>query len=343
MADVQWVLRKDWGARAPRGGYGTMPSRPRGVKVHYTGGHENPDMPARHTLCVARARSVQNGHMDGNGWIDVGYSYMVCTHGKVFEARGFGHLPAANGAGLNSGHYAVLGMVGNSGLTQPSDAMLNGIRDVIEYLRGRGVGNEIRGHRDGYSTDCPGSKLYAWVKAGAPRPKGSETPVEPVPPVPAKPAPTPPPKDDDMTYTSLGWSGTGAKTIPASTPTDVVWDTEYADPTKGHAEGTNPSFLDGPRVYVLDVELVLTGLTAGDVVETRLVEVKAKTSPGEILESTRWRPTHVLPGGDGTVLVTHQGIGAVQEGRKLRLQVQHNGAGTVKISRAWARMNSQES
>jgi peptidoglycan hydrolase-like protein with peptidoglycan-binding domain len=40
------------------------------------------------------------------------------------------------------------------------------------------AGNEIKGHRDGYSTDCPGPKLYAWVKAGAPRP-GSTSPSSP--------------------------------------------------------------------------------------------------------------------------------------------------------------------
>jgi hypothetical protein len=49
--------------------------------------------------------------------------------------------------------------------------MLNGIRDAIEWLRSQGdAGNEIKGHRDGYDTDCPGPKLYAWVKAGAPQP-----------------------------------------------------------------------------------------------------------------------------------------------------------------------------
>ncbi len=348
MAEIQWVNRTGadgWGARPPRGGYGSMPAHPRGVKVHYTGGREDPAMLTNHNRCVARARSVQNGHMDGNGWTDIGYSYLVCAHGKVFVGRGFGNLPAANGPGLNSYHYAVLGMVGNSGLTDPPDAMLAGIRDVIDYLRGRGVGSEIKGHRDGYATDCPGARLYAWVKAGAPRPRTTTTPPEPKPPAPSTPVtPTPTPEDNPMRYTSLGWSGTLAKVIPASTPTDVVFDTEYADPTKSHVDtGANASFLDGPRAYSADLELVLSGVTAGDTVETRLVEVKKGTSPGEVLETTRWHPTVVAPAGDGTVVVTHAGIGAVQEGRKLRLQVQHNSAGTVKIIQAWARMLSQES
>lgn len=344
MADVDWVYRtgKDgWGARSPRGSYGAMPAHPKGVKVHYTGGQENPAMLKDHAKCVARAKSVQNGHMDGNGWIDVGYSYLVCAHGKVFVGRGFGNLPAANGPGLNSGHYAVLGMVGNSGLVKPTDAMLNAIVDVIEYLRGRGVGKEVKGHRNGYATDCPGDELYAWVAKGAPRPKGSATPKPTKPkPEPTVPAPNPP-KDDMDDYTSLGT--TEGKPIATATPTDVLWDTEYADPTKSHVDkGANASFLNGPARYAVDVELVLSGVMAGDVVSTRLVEVKAGTTPGDILEATVWRPTAVLPGGDGTFVVNHPGIGAVQEGRKLRVQVQHNGAGTVKILRGWLRMKSQE-
>ncbi|WP_239089971.1 peptidoglycan-binding domain-containing protein [Sphaerimonospora thailandensis] len=87
--------------------------------------------------------------------------------------RGPHHLPAANGPGLNSGHYAVLGLVGNAGLIQPTDGILNGILDAIDYLREHGdAGWEIKGHRDGYPTDCPGDPLYAWVRKGAPRPDG---------------------------------------------------------------------------------------------------------------------------------------------------------------------------
>ncbi|MFF3871188.1 peptidoglycan-binding protein [Streptomyces sp. NPDC001978] len=51
-------------------------------------------------------------------------------------------------------------------------------------LRQHGAGDEIKGHRDGYATACPGDALYAWVKKGAPRPKGTEP--APKPPAPAK-------------------------------------------------------------------------------------------------------------------------------------------------------------
>src|SRR5690606_37806559 len=89
-------------------------------------------------------------------------------------------LPAANGPGLNTGHYAVLGLVGSSGLVVPPDDMLHGIRDAIEYLREvGGAGSEIKGHRDGYATACPGDHLYEWVRRGAPRPGSAGTKTAP--------------------------------------------------------------------------------------------------------------------------------------------------------------------
>ncbi|WP_240506328.1 peptidoglycan-binding protein [Thermoactinospora rubra] len=111
-----------------------------------------------------------------------GNTYIACPHRMVFEGRGPLHLPAANGAGLNAGHYAVLGLVGNSGLVQPPDGLLHGVRDAIEHLRQHGnAGSEIKGHRDGYPTDCPGEPLYAWVRRGAPRPGGGTGGAPPFP------------------------------------------------------------------------------------------------------------------------------------------------------------------
>ncbi|MEU6778673.1 peptidoglycan-binding protein [Nonomuraea angiospora] len=116
-----------------------------------------------------------------------GNTMVACPHRKVFEGRGLHHLPAANGPGLNAGHYAVLGLVGNAGLVQPPDGVLHAILDAVQYLRDKGrAGKEIKGHRDGYSTDCPGDPLYDWIRRGAPRPGGAP-PTEPgAPPFPGR-------------------------------------------------------------------------------------------------------------------------------------------------------------
>lgn len=174
---MKLVSRAQWGARSPRGTVSYLASA-KGVKVHYTGGHVDPGIVKDHAKCVALVRQIQRQHMDGNGWVDIGYSLAVCPHRYVFVGRGPHRLPAANGPGLNAGHYAVLGLVGSSGLVEPPDEMLHGIRDAIEYLRKEGnAGNEIKGHRDGYATLCPGDRLYRWVREGAPRPKGQPAPA----------------------------------------------------------------------------------------------------------------------------------------------------------------------
>src|SRR5690606_20045753 len=51
------------------------------------------------------------------------------------------------------------------------------IRDGIDLLRRHGAGGEIKGHRDGYATACPGGPLYAWVQKGAPRPTKEDDPM----------------------------------------------------------------------------------------------------------------------------------------------------------------------
>ncbi|MEV7006857.1 peptidoglycan-binding protein [Streptosporangium sp. NPDC051022] len=169
------ISRRDWGARAPRGPYTSL-THTKGVKVHYIGDHVDPRLLTDHDRCLAVMRQIQNHHMDGNGWTDFAYNLAVCPHGDLLMGRGAGHMSAANGPGRNHDHYAVLGMLGSTGLTDPTDAMLNGIRDAIDYLREHGgAGKEIKGHRDGYSTSCPGAALYAWVKAGAPRPDGGSS------------------------------------------------------------------------------------------------------------------------------------------------------------------------
>lgn len=168
---MKLISRAQWGARAYRkpGGATTYSRARRGVKLHYLGTAYT-DRP--HEKCDDYVRQIQTQHMDGNGWSDIGYSFVVCTHGTVYEGRGLRRRNSANGnTTLNEQDYAVLLLVGSSGLTKPTDEQLHGARDAIEYCRREGpAGPWLGGHRDGYSTTCPGAAVYAWVKKGAPRP-----------------------------------------------------------------------------------------------------------------------------------------------------------------------------
>ncbi len=152
----------------------------RGVKVHYTGGVVSPKLLKDHSLCIALWQDIREAHLANvqENYSDVAYNYAGCVHGYVLEGRGTGRRTGANGdQALNKAHYAVLGLIGNSGVTEPTDELLSAIRDAIEHLQAHGAGKEIKGHKDGKATSCPGGPLYAWVQKGAPRP-GSGKPVE---------------------------------------------------------------------------------------------------------------------------------------------------------------------
>ncbi|MFE2832148.1 peptidoglycan recognition family protein [Streptomyces mirabilis] len=144
-----------------------------GVKVHYEGEPVSTRLLTDHSACIAEWQAIRKAHLADTkeNYSDIAYNYGACPHGYLLEGRGIGKRTGANGnQPLNIAHYAVCGLVGSSGLTQPTDAMLGAIRDGIELLRQHGAGLEIKGHRDGYPTACPGGPLYAWVLKGAPRP-----------------------------------------------------------------------------------------------------------------------------------------------------------------------------
>jgi LysM repeat protein len=174
VATVKFIEREDWGA--PASSPASYLASARGVKIHYLGTEYSS---RAHSLCDDYVRSIRASHLANvqENYVDIAYTALVCEHGSVFEGRGTHKRPGANGsAALNSRDYAVCALLGSKGLTTPPDAMLHGLRDAIDWLRRDGdAGTWLGGHRDGYATECPGDKLYAWVQKGAPRP-GGQTP-----------------------------------------------------------------------------------------------------------------------------------------------------------------------
>jgi hypothetical protein len=154
----------------------------KGVKIHYTG---SPTSCKTHADCVRLFKDIRKSHLSNlaEGYSDIAYNLGVCLHGYVFEGRGRKKRSGANGnMALNQAHYAIVAFLGSSGDTKPSEEMIEGLKDAIEYMRGGGAGNEIGGHRDGYATLCPGEPLYALVKAGklVPGPKTPAPKPQPV-------------------------------------------------------------------------------------------------------------------------------------------------------------------
>lgn len=157
---MKWVSRGDLGWPAS-----AAPEQltAKGVKIHYEGTHVSCET---HSDCVALVKRIRKSHLANvqENYSDIAYNLLVCQHGYVFEGRGKRKRTGANGnQDLNQAHYAVMGLLGNSGDTEPTEAMVEGLKDAIAYLRSNGAGKEIKGHRDGYATACPGEPLYKLV------------------------------------------------------------------------------------------------------------------------------------------------------------------------------------
>lgn len=178
----RWSTRADWGARSPRGVRTDID--PVGVAVHWYGGGSFKR--ANHKDCLALVKAAQNQHMSDPGVNDIMYNLACCWHGYVIEARSTRDRPrvrsGANGtAAANARWYAILALWGK-GDGDPDPGLLNALRDGIDWLRDKGgAGSRLSGHRDHVSTECPGDKLYAWAKSGAPRPGGSIPQPKPAP------------------------------------------------------------------------------------------------------------------------------------------------------------------
>lgn len=177
MDPVKFVSRADLGWPAS-----AAPEQltAKGVKIHYEGTEVHCKV---HGDCVSLVLAIRKSHLANpkENYSDIAYSLLVCRHGYVFEGRGKRKRTGANGnQELNKAHYAVMALLGNEGDTTPTPEMIEGIKDAIAYLRSYGAGKEIKGHRDGHATSCPGEPLYALVRAGklepgvtapAPKPK----------------------------------------------------------------------------------------------------------------------------------------------------------------------------
>lgn len=158
-----FISRKDLGWPASAAPLKVV--RTKGIKVHYEGTHS----PVRdHSYCKGYWTGIRNSHLanKAEGYSDVAYSMAVCRHGYVMEGRGIGRRTGANGnQTLNAQHDSVVVLYGTNDAAVSAE-VVQGLKEAIQYLRAGGSGTEIKGHRDGYPTLCPGDPLYAYVKSG---------------------------------------------------------------------------------------------------------------------------------------------------------------------------------
>lgn len=164
-----WLPRSAWTTHPKPSGLVGMPSRPRGIAVHWPGtttkiGHRT------QANMAARLEGYRRFHVNGRGWSDIAYQVAVDQDGRVWELRGIEHQSAANGdQTVNREWLACLLLLGPG--EHPTDDMRAAFTDWRERaLKRYPTATRIVGHRDirpGGGTDCPGPITEHLIKTDA--------------------------------------------------------------------------------------------------------------------------------------------------------------------------------
>jgi hypothetical protein len=159
---MDYISRKEWGARRSRGVTSSIQKRIRGIDVHQeiTGAHDH-DRQCRQAVRALQAKHVKDGSND------LQHSWVVCEHGKVFEGRGWEKRTASGNPYLHSVCYMGQNLNPAGG---------EGLRKVIEQARS--YGRRLVGH-------CVSDEIQQWLDAGlpelqpepAPEPESNEPPL----------------------------------------------------------------------------------------------------------------------------------------------------------------------
>jgi hypothetical protein len=104
---------------------------------------------------------IRDWHVNGNGWSDIGYHFIILKDGTVANGRHI-NKTGSHCKGQNAGSIGicVTGNTNNEPPTKPQVESLYGKLKMLceEYHLDR---HNVYGHRDFSTSECPGNMLYA--------------------------------------------------------------------------------------------------------------------------------------------------------------------------------------
>ena len=150
--------------------------------VHHTAGQNNPPDPAQ------VVRNIWDFHVNGRGWLDIGYNFLVDQFGNIYQGRYNPwldetdiHAAHAGDANSKSVGIAILGQFhppeSNPPAGHPDERSVISVEDIIAWrfhqrgldpLENAAISSvwgtvtipRISGHRDVSATACPGDNLW---------------------------------------------------------------------------------------------------------------------------------------------------------------------------------------
>lgn len=187
-SEPDFIMRDEWGASKRN-------SRPSCKNIQYGDSVKvafvhHTDNPNNYTKSQSDdiVRAIQAYHINGQGWCDIAYNFLIDKFGQVFEGREGGiTLPVIGGAtqGVNTNSTSVA-LIGTYQHNRPTDAEMTALKHLLAWrldiahanpsakdtLVSAGgdntkynAGDEVHlhvisGHRDTGYTDCPGNRVY---------------------------------------------------------------------------------------------------------------------------------------------------------------------------------------
>ncbi|MEV5828799.1 peptidoglycan recognition family protein [Spirillospora sp. NPDC052242] len=161
--------RTEWHARAPKAAATVLDRAPDRIVVHHTASPNAADRSLEHAFALSR--SIQDFHMDTNGWDDTGQQLTISRGGHLMEGRNRSleaikarkHVMGAHTLGHNE-HTIGIENEGTYMDAEPTDALWCRLVETCAWLcdvYDLDPHTAIVGHRDYNDTACPGDVLYA--------------------------------------------------------------------------------------------------------------------------------------------------------------------------------------
>jgi len=157
--------REEWGAREPVQESASIPDSLPYVFVHHTAMGECNNF----DTCMQRVQEVQNLHMDGNNWWDIGYSFLIGGDGSIFAGRGW-NVQGAHTGGFNTRGYGIcfLGDFTDRTVSQPAEQAYFDLVSCMTTRKKIAGDFQMFGHRQtkpAGGTECPGNTFFETIKA----------------------------------------------------------------------------------------------------------------------------------------------------------------------------------
>ncbi|CAB3220409.1 unnamed protein product [Arctia plantaginis] len=157
-----FISRSDWYAREPK------QTTPLNTPVPYVVIHHTytPAACFNKEECAAAMRQMQQMHIDGNGWWDIGYHFCVGSDGAAYEGRGWETL-GAQALHFNSVSIGIC-LIGDWRFEVPPAQQLKTAKDLIAAGVQQGYIQpeyKLVGHRQVRATECPGTSLFEEIQS----------------------------------------------------------------------------------------------------------------------------------------------------------------------------------